>query len=441
VRIVPTSQSPADASATGDRPSILGKYELLEEVGHGAVGVVYRARDNLSGQEVAVKVFAPTSPAQQDIYERLFFNEVRANGLLRHPNIVPVLDAGQEGNRYYVVMEYVPGVHTLEPFCQSRRLLPIKRVLEIVIDCAEALHYAHGKGVIHRDIKPANVLINDGYGARLSDFGIAVLGEGQLAETATFASAGSPLYMAPEQVRHDMVTPSTDLFALGVVTYELLSGRHPFSGRSIAAVTERLLHHEPTPLSDLRSDLPFGLSELIVETLAKTASGRPSNGLEFARRLSDLFGDDRRPLEGIITEGRADQLRELDFFRGFGDAELWELLRWAHWEDVAVDEAIVREGEEGASFFILVEGLMQVRKANVNVARLASGACLGEISYLSSQPRSATVMAISPCSVLRINGQLLQRASERCQLAFQNAFIRTLIARLVATTTALANRD
>ena len=134
---------------------------------------------------------------------------------------------------------------------------------------------------------------------------------------------------------------------LGIVVYELLCGQHPFRGTSIAAITDRLLHHDPAPLSELRKDLPAGLSELVNATLAKSASDRPVNGLELARQASELFGDNRRPLEGIITEGRADQLRELDFFRDFGDAELWELLRWAHCEEFAVEEAVVCEGEDG----------------------------------------------------------------------------------------------
>ena len=341
-----------------------------------------------------------------------------------------MLDAGREGDRYYVVMEYVPGVRTLEEARAARPLLPVKRVLEIVIDCAEALHYAHGKGVIHRDIKPANVLIATGCGARLSDFGIAVLGDGELAETSTFAAAGSPLYMAPEQMRHDAVTPSTDLFALGVVMYELLSGQHPFHGTSIAAVTDRLLNHEPAPLSSLRKDLPAGLSSLVSRTLAKSASDRPSSGLELARRLTAVLGSNRRPLEGIVAEGRTEQLRKLDLFADFADSELWELLRWAHWDELASDEVAVREGEYDADFCILIEGRMQVLKAGVLVAQISSGACFGESGYLGNHAQAASVIATSRCSVLRVGAQLLQGASQSCRLAFQNVLIQVLVQRL-----------
>jgi len=416
----------------------LGKYRLLEEIGRGAVGAVYRAEDRLSGAVVAVKLIVPGSDAQRDVYARLFFNEVRASGLLRHPNIVPVLDAGREGGRFYVVMQYVDGGHTLDDWCRPGALMPRDRVLSVALDCVEALHYAHGKGVIHRDVKPANVLLDARGQARLTDFGIAVLGEGALADTSPFAAAGSPLYMAPEQIRQDVVTPRSDLFAFGLVLYQLLTGHHPFAASSIAAVSRRLLDEAPEPPSRRCPDLPRELDALVLRLLAKDPAGRPASGLEVANALSALLGGARRPLEGILAEGRADQLRRLDFFRDFGEAELWELLRWAHWEEVAPRTALVREGEEGHSFFVLVEGRVAVCKSMRRIAELGPGQCFGEISYLSARPRSASVTALERTCVLRVNAALLENASPACQIAFQRVFISTLVERLVQTTEALA---
>jgi serine/threonine-protein kinase len=208
---------------------------MLGEIGRGATGTVFRAEDRLSGEVVALKLIEPVRDTQRELYARVFFNEVRASGLLRHPNIVPVRDAGREGDRFYVVMEYVQGGQSLEPWCTTRSLLALDRVLSVGLECAEALHYAHLKSVIHRDVKPANVLLDGGGHARLTDFGIAVLGEGGLAVTSPFVAAGSPLYMAPEQLRRDEVTPRSDLFALGLVLYQLLTGRHPFAASSVDA--------------------------------------------------------------------------------------------------------------------------------------------------------------------------------------------------------------
>lgn len=431
-------QPPVEGPPTG--ADILGKYRLLEEIGRGAVGVVYRAEDSLSGRQVAVKVIAPRTEEQRAVYARLFFNEVRANGLLRHPNIVPVLDAGREGPRFYVVMECVSGGRTLDDYCGSAALLPVRTVLEVALDCAEALHYAHGKGVIHRDVKPANVLLDERRRAHLSDFGIAVLGEGGLADTSPFAAAGSPLYMAPEQVCQDAVTPATDLFALGVVLYQLLSGRHPFAGPSIAAITQRLLTETPRTLDRLRGDLPPGLVDLVARTLAREPRSRPPGALALAHELSELLGGTRRPLEGVMAEGRTEQLRRLEFFRGFGEAELWELLRWARWEEAACGEVLVREGEQGHSLFIIVEGRVAVRKSDIELATLGPGACFGEIAYLSRRRRSASVVVTERACVLRLNAASLESASPQCQLDFQRVLISTLIERLVDTTEALAAR-
>ena len=434
------SLHPPPQSTPAAGVEILGKYRLLDELGHGAAGVVYRAEDSLSGRQVAVKVIAPRTEEQRAVYSRLFFNEVRANRMLRHPSIVPILDAGREGSRFYVVMECVGGGRTLDSYCHGGALLPVRTVLAIALDCAEALHYAHGKGVIHRDVKPANVLLDEQQHAHLSDFGIAVLGDGGLADTSPFAAAGSPLYMAPEQVRQDAVTPATDLFALGVVLYQLLSGRHPFAGPSIAAITQRLLTETPVALNTLRGDLPQGLAELIDRTLDRRPQRRPRGALAMAHELSALLGGARRPLEGLMAEGRTEQLRGLAFFRDFGEAQLWELLRWTRWEEAAGGDVLVREGEQGHSLFVIVEGRVAVRKGDLQLAVLGPGECFGEIAYLSKRRRSASVVAMERASVLRVNADLMQSASQQCQLAFQRVLISTLIERLVDTTQALTAR-
>jgi hypothetical protein len=424
-----------EGGAAGAR---VGKYQLLGEIGRGAMGAVYRAEDRLSGEVVAVKLLEPVGEAERELCSRLFFNEVGASGLLHHPNIVPVRDAGREGDRFYVVMDYVEGGRTLEAWCTTRSLLSLERILSVGLDCAEALHYAHVKGVIHRDVKPANVLLDGGGHARLTDFGIAVLGQGGLAATSPFAAAGSPLYMAPEQLRRDEVTPRSDLFALGLVLYQLITGRHPFAASSMAAVTRRVLEDTPELPSRYRPDLPPGLEAVVMRLLEKESAARPASGLEVANVLSTLLGGPRRPLEGVLAEGRADQLRRLAFFRDFEEAQLWELLRWTRWEEVAPGAVLLREGEAGDSFFIIVDGRVAVSKAGLTVTQLSAGQCIGEVSCLGRRPRSASVTALEPVRVLRVNAALLENASKDCQIAFQRVFISTLVERLVDTTEALA---
>ena len=414
--------------------AVVGKYRLLEEIGRGAVGVVYRAQDSESGETLALKIFEPRSDAQRAIYAELFLNEVRASARMRHPNIVPVLDAGREGERFFVVMDFVPGGRTLEQDCARRSLLSVHEVVTIGVDCAEALHYAHRKGVIHRDVKPANVLMDRRRRARLTDFGVAVLGEGRLADTSPFAAAGSPLYMAPEQVTHDQVTPRTDLFALGLILYQLLCGTHPFAGRSMATITRRLLDEEPEPLHHRRIGVPADLSALVQRTLCRDPDGRPTSALELAQDLSAMLDGSRRPVEGLQAEGRVDRLRRLDFFRDFGEAELWELLRCASWDDVAQGTCVAREGEQGSNFYIVVAGRMLVRKAGVDAGFLEVGDCFGELSYVGDNRYPASVVAERGACLLRVNEALLKNASGRCQLDFQRVFIKMLVARLASTT-------
>ena len=207
----------------------LGKYQVLTTIGRGNMATVYLGQDPFIDRPVAIKV-AFDEYVQSDetgpLYRRMFFNEAQAAGMLKHPNITAIFDAGVDQDRYYIVMEYIHGGTTLDTFTSAENLLSIKNVTDILYQCAMGLDYAHGKGVIHRDIKPRNILITDELEAKITDFGVAVvphLQEGQSAE-----HAGSPLYMAPEQLRLEEATTQSDLFALGVVAYELLTGKHPF---------------------------------------------------------------------------------------------------------------------------------------------------------------------------------------------------------------------
>ncbi len=176
----------------------------------------------------------------------------------------------------------------------------------------------------------------------------------------------------------------------------------------------------------------------VVVALAKDRAQRYASALDFAADLSQTFSQLKYPQDGIATEGRADLLRNLSFFQSFPDAEVWELLRWAEWEEFSDGAKIIEEGEEGESFFIIVRGEVEVRKGEQRIARLTAGECFGEIGYLGHQQRSATVVTVGEVSALRMNAQHIDQASESCQVVFQRVFIQTLIERLVQTTTALA---
>ncbi len=422
-------------------PRKIAKFDVVREIDRGAMSVIYLGHDPFAAKPVALKVsnhLSQPSPEQREIYQRLFFNELRTASLLRHPHIVQVYDAGIDGNTYYIAMEYVEGESSLEKFCTRDKRLPLDTVAEVIFECAEALEYAHHKGVIHRDIKPKNILIGRDGKAKLADFGIALLTDPAVVDTQLMRTMGSPLYMSPEQLSEKPVTNQTDLFSLGVVMYELLAGVHPFTADSLASLTYKLIHAEPPPIGELRPDLPSFMESILKRAMAKDPAMRYRSALDFAADLSMSFSDICSPRPGMETEQRVKLLKQLAFFREFPDAEIWELLRWAQWLDYGDGETIIQEGEEDDSFFIITTGKVIVRKDKQDLVVLDEGDFFGEIGYLSRCKRTATIVANGPVSVLVLNAETIDRASEGCQIEFQKVFIRTLIERLINTTELLA---
>lgn len=413
----------------------LGKYQVLKTIGRGNMATVYLGQDPFIDRPVAIKVAFDEYVQSNDagpLYRRMFFNEAQAAGMLKHPNITAIFDAGVDQDRYYIVMEYVHGGTTLEAFTSIGNLLSIKNVTDILYQCAMGLDYAHGKGVIHRDIKPRNILITDNLEAKITDFGVAVvphLQEGQSAE-----HAGSPLYMAPEQLRFEEATTQSDLFALGVVAYELLTGKHPFAERNLEAIQHRIQDRPPTPVVDLRADIPEIYQRIINRALAKNREHRYKTGADMAGDLTLIY-DFIRHADGQPTQQeKFSRVQKLDFFSEFPDAEMWEIINAGDWISIKPNAPIIREGEEDPSFYVLVEGDVAVRKSAQEIVKLGPGDCFGEMGIVAGRRRTATIDAITGVTVLKVRSSVIERASINCQLRFQRKFLRTLIERLEYTT-------
>ena len=414
----------------------VGKYRLLREIGRGAMGTVYLGHDAFSDRPVAIKIAHRRgfdAPEADALFQSLFYNEMRAAGRLRHPNIVQVFDAGNEGDDWYIVMEYVAAGMTLDAWALRGGAPGPRDVADVALKCAEALDYGHRKGVIHRDIKPGNVLVSDTGAVKLADFSVAVLVDSGVADTQLMVRAGSPLYMSPEQVREDPLTGQSDLFSLGVVMYELLAGRHPFSGSTLAAVTHSILEHRPPPLHELRGDVPEELSGIVARAMAKDCEQRYASAWDLAADLSQVFRELEGPRDGIDLEHRVDLLKSMRFFNAFPDAEVWELLRFADWQEHEPGGVIVEEGAEGDTLYVVVRGEVAVSKRGTRVARLGEGECFGELAWLTRRRRTATVVS-EGCTVLALRAEDMERASESCQVQFQKVFINTLAERLTQTT-------
>jgi len=265
-----------------------GRYEVVEEIGAGAMGAVFKARDPVMDRVVAVKTIhasALVGPLA-DQYRERFTREARAAGRLAHPGIVTVFDAGVEGDTPYLVMEYVPG-RTLEDVLNTGEHYPLEKVCEIGQQVAEALAYAHANGVIHRDIKPANIqLTGTPERAKIMDFGVAKLAQAQVTSTGTLL--GTPSYMAPEQFTGMPLDGRSDLFSLGVILYWMATGDKPFSGDTITAVSYKIVHTEPIAPRQLNPGLPQPIEAVILKCLAKDPAARYQTGDELAADLAAL---------------------------------------------------------------------------------------------------------------------------------------------------------
>jgi serine/threonine protein kinase len=268
-----------------------GRYEILTELGRGAMGIVYKARDPKINRVVAVKTFslAGQPPEEELEYRERFFLEAEAAGRLSHPGIVTVFDVGEEPETRcpYIVMEFVAG-QSLDKLLLSRddRKLPADAALQIALELAEALDCAHGQGVVHRDLKPANILLTEDGHAKIADFGIATL---NLAN-ATLAgrTLGTPAYMSPEQLNDEPVDGRSDIFSLGVILYTLLTGYRPFQGNSALTVAFKVVNRNPIPATILATELPPGLDYVISRAIAKDPSQRYQRGMEMVLDIQEL---------------------------------------------------------------------------------------------------------------------------------------------------------
>ncbi|MEM7027326.1 MAG: serine/threonine-protein kinase [Pseudomonadota bacterium] len=422
---------------TYEVPEKLGKYEVREEINRGSMGVVYLGYDPYIDRQVAIKLALLDSlndPETGGRYRKMFFNEAHTAGLLTHPNIINIFDAGVDGENCYIVMEYIDGGRTLSEYCSSENLLPIDKVVEIIFKCAKALDYAHRQGVVHRDIKPSNILFSADEDVKIGDFSIAHVINAETTATQVGGIMGSPRYMSPEQIREEEVGNQTDLYSLGVVMYELLTGHQPYKAENFSSLVAKILNEQPIPMSDFRADLPETLTNILHKAVEKDSNTRYQMGLDMAADLSKTFEVLEKPKEDIAAEERFNSIKALEFFSGFPDAEMWEILRASTWQDYSPEEAIIVEGDIDDCFYIIVNGTVEVMKNESAIRALQQGDCFGEMGYLAKTKRTASIKAKDAVSLMKINSTVISQVSLNCQVRFLKVFLRTLIHRLSATT-------
>ena len=418
------------ASREQRTPEKIGKYVIVKEVGRGSTGVVYLSHDPYYKRDVAIKVYNLESHDEDRarVTRKMFLSEAHMVGMLQHPNILPIFDAGEEEGHYYIVTEHVHGARTLSAYCKPDNLLPVDDVVEIMYKCAKALHYAHSRGVIHRDIKPSNLMLTQANDVRVIDFGIALVADSEISRIEGIA--GSPSYMSPEQVQSLEITNRSDLYSLGAVMYELLTGFRPFRGGNLSKLLHQIVYATAQPIHALRPDIPEVLETTVAKALQKDPTKRYRNGLELAADLTRVHQTIRDGATKLDSQEQFSILRTLKFFHDFSHSEILEVLRASTWQDYEEGEEIVKEGEMDDRFYVIVQGSVAVMRNSKAVGQLDAGDCFGETSYVRGAKRLATIKALSSVTLMKVSSTLLEQSSAACQLRFNKVFLRSLISRL-----------
>ena len=268
-------------------PWLLGRYEIVAELGKGAMGVVYRANDPMLNRVVAIKTINTAEAGEEGMaeYEARFYTEAKAAGGLNHQNIVIVYDIGKSGNLVYMAMEYVEGRELREMLVEGQSV-PVVQAVDIAAQVGEGLAYAHQHHVVHRDIKPANILVTVDGRAKIADFGIARMRSSET-RTQTGIILGSPKYISPEQVVGKRADHRSDIFSLGVILYQCLTGSTPFNGDGLSALMYQITNHDPAPPSAVNPQVPVMLDYIVAKVLAKTPEARYQSAADFANDLRE----------------------------------------------------------------------------------------------------------------------------------------------------------
>ncbi|MBS1130655.1 MAG: Cyclic nucleotide-binding:Protein kinase [Proteobacteria bacterium] len=397
----------------------IGKYRVVRELGKGATATVYLCDDPDSDRQVAVKVirFGQDSAAMSRRMRKLFQNEGMVSTRLNHPNIVRVYEAVVEEDFAYLAMEYVEGF-SLEEHIRIDKLLPMHRVIGIIFKCCMALDAAYRQGIIHRDIKPANIMVAANDEAKIADFGLALNMNKDMDRDSTFImGVGSPAYMSPEQIKGYPLNQKTDLYSLGVLLFQLLTGRLPFRANNQATLIYRIINTDAPAVTALNPNLPEGLNAVLRRALEKDLYSRYRNGAEFAKDLSAVRYQMLEEDQTAQDTKHFEMLRRLDFFTEFENIEIWEVLRVAVWREVSPNVALIRQGESNKFFGVIISGSVEI-------------SIDGKALCPASDQRCSTAVTLEPTLFLEINAAALALSSEELLERMRNVLLARMIGRM-----------
>src|SRR3989338_4834803 len=404
-------------------------YKIIRILGRGATSNVYLGADKTSLKLVAIKKMRPECSI--GVQHKMFAIEASLCGKLKHPNIVSLIEANSsDADNTYIIMEYVEG-ESLEKFSTPDNLLPVETVVEIVRQAAEALNYAFQMGVIHRDVKPANIILRVDGLVKLTDFGCALLFD---SDTTQIAGAGSLSYMSPEQITGVGLNHQSDIYSLGAVLYRLLTGHNTFNATDNYAAINQIINHPHIPIEIHRVGLPKELIRITDRALQKNLKDRYQDWKEF---LSDLYAASgvSRDESLIEEQTKFELMGHCTFFKDFLTVEIWEVLHASLWRTFMNNEQLLKDGEHGFYFYILLKGSVVVTKKQRMLNKIQAGDCVGENAclYKGSPIRGATVTAQGEVIALEISKEQLEGFSKDVCIRMDRAFLRSLNEKLSAS--------
>src|SRR5688572_22617753 len=408
-------------------------------LGKGATGTVYLAKDQFTGKEVALKVIEPEVFRDAEfgqVYRAQFQNEASLAGKIRHPHIVAIYDAVVTEDSGHMAMEIVNG-GDLAQFARPDKLLPVADVLQIAFKVCGALDYAYREqGIVHRDIKPANIMVVNGTDVKIADFGAAFL---RKSKTAQSSAMGSPFYMAPEQIEGKEVTFHSDMYSLGVVLYELLTGKRPFVADNIEDLVKKILMDDPPPPSTLRKGLDPVIDTVVLRAMKKNVTQRYGTWAQFSVELSKAVSV-AMPAGAIADSEKYLAVSKVEMLQLLSDAEFWELVAAGKWRRVAKDQTLIKQGDPGQSFFFLAKGEAKVTLQGRLLNMVGEGECFGEMAYIrgGEDARQATVESSTDVVVAEFAPETLEKMSQSAQLHLTRALVRNVVDRLALANTRLA---
>ena len=412
-------------------PAFASRFEYRALLGQGAMGAVFRARDAQRDCDVAIKVALHEEGGREQGdagLRKLWLNEMRLAGKLRHPHVVELYEAGDAGAFSYLVMECVDG-GSLRQHVMPTSLLPVDKAIDAVFKVARALEYANMQGLLHRDVKPANVLLDSAGQPKVSDFGSSFATESEVTQVL---AVGTLPFVPPEQLAGGPPDIQSDIYATGVMAYQLLSGALPYDATSQGSLVYQKMNMDPVALAARRADLPPQLAAAIDRSIHRDRAQRYPAWAPFCDELSRLMPSLNARLEVIPESERYEQLKSLRFFAPFGEAELWEAARICGARRVHAGDTIFREGSPGASVHVLCSGLLEVARKGVKLGRIEAGDCFGELAFVEAPHhiRSATVTALEDATFVEFEAEAVGHASARLQAALSRAIMGVLVARL-----------